>query len=190
MSTDPAGSPETWLEEHGSALYKYALLRTRDPDRAEDAVQETLLAALDARHRFAGTAAVRTWLIGILKHKLIDLFRREARETPLDDPEERDDLEAAPDDARFDASGHWRDRPADWGNPEAILRNNQFLIALQRCLEGIPERHARLFLLREVMEEDSKDICQDFGISATNLWTLLYRARMSLKQCLEHNWAM
>lgn len=189
LTEDRAGSPETWLDEHGAALYKYALLHTRDEHRAEEAVQETLLAALQARERFAGAAAVRTWLIGILKHKIIDLFRREARERPLDDPDPAFAAEAARDDDRFDATGHWRDQPADWGNPVEMLERGQFLAILQRCLDALPERLARLFMLREVMEEDTKNICQEMAITPTNLWTMLYRTRMGLRQCLERNWA-
>jgi RNA polymerase sigma-70 factor, ECF subfamily len=188
LDAKSAGSPDAWLDEHGGALYRYALAQTRDPHQAEEAVQETLLAALQARDRFAGGASVRTWLIGILKHKVMDLFRRQAREVQLDDP---DDLEApdgssAEDD--FEPSGHWRNRPADWGNPEEILERGQFMAILQRCLDALPERLSRLFWLREVMEEDTETICQDMTITPTNLWTMLYRARTGLRRCLDRNW--
>lgn len=179
--------PERWLEEHGGALYRYALARLRDEQRAEEAVQETLLAALQARGRYAGGAAVRTWLVGILKHKIIDMYRQEAREVPLEDPEEAADG-FAPDEEFFDETGHWRERGSDWGDPEATLARGQFMAILQRCLDALPERLARLFMLREVMEEETEIICQELAITPTNLWTMLYRARLGLRRCLDRNW--
>ncbi|MDA8095619.1 MAG: sigma-70 family RNA polymerase sigma factor [Betaproteobacteria bacterium] len=188
MNDGPAGMPESWLSEHGTALYRYALAQTRDEHRAEEVVQETLLAALESRSRFAGNASVRTWLISILKHKLIDLFRREARETPLDDPDDPEGTDALFDE-RFNASGHWREQLAEWGNPEELLERNQFLEILQRCLDALPKRLARLFWLREVMEENTETVCQELSITPTNLWTMLYRTRLRLRECVDQNWA-
>jgi RNA polymerase sigma-70 factor (ECF subfamily) len=118
------GSPEQWLDGHGQALYRYAFVHTRDEHRAEDAVQETLLAALQARDRFAGGASIRTWLIGILRHKIADQFLREARERPLDQPDELAQDDCDPDDF-FDESGSWKAGLADWGDPEQTLQNRQ-----------------------------------------------------------------
>lgn len=188
MSTVSGDDPAIWLDAHGNALYRHALLHLRDPHKAEEAVQDTLVAALQARERFAGQASVRTWLIGILKHKIIDSFRREAREVALDEPERlsEDDIDA---DAAFKVDGHWAERLADWGNPEDTLRSKQFLEILQRCLDFLPARLARLFVLREVLEEDTENICQELAITPTNVWTMLYRARMGLRDCLARNWA-
>lgn len=178
--------PEQWLQLHGSALYSYALIRLRDEHKAEEAVQETLLAALTARERFTGGASVRTWLIGILKHKIMDQFRRDAREQALPDefdlPQHDESL-----DEQFAPDGHWASRLSDWGDPESTLEKNQFWEILQRCLDVLPERLARLFILREVMEEDTESVCQELTITPTNLWTMLYRARMGLRQCLDRN---
>lgn len=180
--------PETWLDRHGNALYRFALLRLRDAQKAEEVVQETLVAALQARARYSGDASVRTWLIGILKHKIIDLFRHEAREALVEstglssaegDPFAEEDC--------FDARGHWREKISDWGNPEDTLARGQMMAILQRCLDALPERLARLFMLREVMEETTDAICQEMAISETNVWTMLYRARMGLRKCLDHN---
>ncbi len=181
-------TPEQWLSLHGSALYSYAMTRLRDSHKAEEAVQETLVAALTAQARYAGGASVRTWLIGILKHKILDQFRREARETPLEDPEEvLEDMDHQIA-AQFKPNGHWLNRLADWGNPESTLEASQFREVLQRCMDGLPDRLARLFLLREVLEEDTDTICQELDITPTNLWTMLYRARMGLRKCLERDW--
>ena len=188
MTDNALGSPETWLDEHGAALYKYALVQTRDSHKAEEAVQETLLAALQGRDRYAGGASARTWLIGILKHKIIDMFRHDAREVQLEDPEEESYLGDDEIDAMFIPDGHWRVKTAEWGNPEDLLERSQFMEILQRCLDALPPRLARLFMLREVMEEDSENICQELAITPTNLWTMLYRARLGLRQCLDRNW--
>jgi len=182
-------SPEQWLDAHGDALYRYALLRMRDPHKAEEVVQETFLAALQARERFSGGASVRTWLIGILKHKILDQFRREAREVSLNDPKgpEGDDDDAW--ESRFSPDGHWSANIADWGNPDKVLEQGQFWSILQYCLDRLPERLARVFMLREMMDESSEAICRDFAITPANLWTMLYRARMGLRQCLERHWS-
>ena len=188
MTDNTLGSPDTWLDEHGAALYKYALIQTRDQHKAEEAVQETLLAALQGRDRYAGGASARTWLIGILKHKIIDMFRHDAREVQLESPDEETYLDEDEIDAMFIPDGHWRVKTAEWGNPEDLLERGQFMEILQRCLDALPPRLARLFMLREVMEEDSENICQELAITPTNLWTMLYRARLGLRQCLDRNW--
>ena len=188
MTDNTLGSPDTWLDEHGAALYKYALIQTRDQHKAEEAVQETLLAALQGRDRYAGGASARTWLIGILKHKIIDMFRHDAREVQLESPDEETYLDEDEIDAMFIPDGHWCVKTAEWGNPEDLLERGQFMEILQRCLDALPPRLARLFMLREVMEEDSENICQELAITPTNLWTMLYRARLGLRQCLDRNW--
>ncbi len=188
MNTNVLGSPDAWLDEHGAALYKYALVHTRDEHKAEEAVQETLLAALQARDRFYGGASARTWLIGILKHKIMDMFRHDAREVQLEDPDALEDTEDSLADENFAPSGRWRDKLSNWGNPEELLERGQFMVILQRCLDALPPRLARLFMLREVMEENSENICQELAITPTNLWTMLYRARLGLRQCLDRNW--
>lgn len=187
-STDNA--PELWLDQHGGALYRFAMIRLRDAHKAEEVVQDTLVAGLQSLSRFNGGASVRTWLIGILKHKIMDQFRREAREAPLESPDllsAENDLFAEED--FFDASGSWRERLADWGDPEDALQRSQLMAILQRCLDALPERLSRLFMLREVMEESTETICQEMEISPTNVWTMLYRARMGLRQCLDQNGA-
>lgn len=186
--TADIGSPEQWLDRHGDALYRYALLQLRDQHKAEEAVQETLLAALQSRGRFKGGASVRTWLIGILKHKMLDQFRRDAREAPLDEAVLGDAEEGNDPGDDFLEDGHWRSKLGDWGHPEAALESGQFLEILQRCLDFLPKKQARLFMLRELLEEKTEKICKELSITPTNLWTMLYRARMGLRKCLDRNW--
>lgn len=187
---DAGSSPldsERWLDEHGDALYRYALLQLRDPDRAEDAVQETLVSAWQARENYRGEASVRTWLIGILKRKIVDQFRRDSREVSLDDPGPAGDDADDPVDL-FRGDGHWARPPADWGDPQRLMENGQFWELLHFCLERLPPKLANLFMLRELQEESTEKICKELSITPSNLWTMLYRARMGLRKCLDRNW--
>lgn len=179
--------PEQWLRRHGDYLYRYAYAALRDSRRAEDAVQDCLLSALRACDAYGGQASERTWLTGILKHKIVDLIRSESREQATIDVEELaepyGEFEAC-----FDDSGHWAAPVADWGDPERSLERAQFWRLLRDCLDAMPRRLAQLFTLREIVGRDSETICQEMAISPTNLWTMLYRGRMSLRRCLEQQW--
>jgi len=171
---------------HRAYLLRVAVLQLRDNEVAEDVVQDTLLAALQGASGFSGRSSLKTWLTGILKHKIVDAIRRKSREpvlASLDEETHIDDL-----DALFDESGHWDNPPADWGDPETALSRQQFLQVMQSCLEKLPPNTARVFMMREVMDLDSDEICKELSITSTNLWVILYRARMALRQCLEQTW--
>lgn len=177
------------LEQHRSYLMRYALLQLRDATAAEDVVQETLLAAIEGMDRFSGKSTVRTWLTGILKHKIIDLVRRQAREVPLTPgggDSERSEADAI--DALWVANGHWQKPPGDWGSPERTLENKKFWEVFELCAGMMPARTARVFAMREVMELSTDEICKELGITATNCWVMLHRARLSLRECLELRW--
>jgi RNA polymerase sigma-70 factor (ECF subfamily) len=171
---------------HRGYLLRVAVLQLRDNDLAEDIVQDTLVAALQGAEGFSGRSSLKTWLTGILKHKIVDAIRRKGREpafSTLEEETQIDDL-----DALFDESGHWDNPPADWGDPESQLSRSQFFDVMQLCLEKLPPNTARVFMMREVMELESDEICKELSITSTNLWVILYRARMALRQCLEQNW--
>jgi len=171
-------------------LLRYASLQLRNREAAEDAVQETLLAALKAEASFEGRSNLRTWLTGILKHKIVDAIRKKQREptvaSAFGDLESEMDIEDF--DAMFNERGGWDPKPADWGNPEAALSQRQFLDVMDLCLEKLPPNTARVFMMREVMELETDEICKELTINANNLWVILYRARMALRQCLEQTW--
>ena len=173
-----------WLNEHGDYLYRFALARLRDPHKAEDVVQETFLAAIKSPN-FAQQSAPRTWLTGILKHKIIDVMRKNVREVVASDLMSDDDANM---DDFFDDKGYWIEKPQEWNMPEGALEQKQFLGVLQTCMERLPAKLAQLFLMRDVHEIDNEEICKELNISSTNAWVMLYRARMGLRKCIEINW--
>lgn len=196
MSTDSTGDttaaldPARWLQEYGDFLFRYALRRLRDPAHAEDMVQETLLAALEARTGYAGRASEKTWLTGILKHKIVDVIRKQVRESPAEDIGALSDAIAASDeDKLFDARGHWIRPPQDWSNPHQTLENREFMEAFTYCMERLKPLLARIFALRELIGETTEEICNELDITTTNCGVMLYRARMGLRRCLEIRWA-
>ena len=164
-------------------LLKYARLQLRNAAWAEDAVSETVLAALEKPQAFAGQSQLKTWLVGILKHKLIDQIRRNCREMSTT-AEDGADL----DDELFHPDGHWREAPQDWGDPEQALRQLEFMKVLEACVELLPGQQGRLFMMREWLELDSDEICKALAITPTNLWVMLHRARLRLRDCLQLNW--
>ena len=167
-------------------LLRYASLQLRDAAAAEDAVQEALLAALAGKSSFAGRSNVRTWLTGILKHKIVDAIRRQSRERPASEPEHGG--EATEFDTLFDDRGHWEEAPRAWEHPEGALGQKQFLAALESCLRALPQRSAQAFMMREHLGLDTGEICKDLEVTPTHLWVMLHRARMALRLCLETNW--
>ena len=177
------------LDQHRGYLLRVARLQLCDEAQAEDVVQETLLAAL-AGSGFSGKSSLRTWLTGILKHKIVDAIRKKQREptvaSAFGDLESEMDIEDF--DALFNERGGWETNPADWGNPEEALNQRQFLEMIDFCLEKLPANTARVFMMREVMELGTDEICKELAIKANNLWVILYRARVALRQCLEQNW--
>src|SRR5262245_15907650 len=174
------------IAAHRPRLMKFALLHLGNRAHAEDAVQETLLAALQGARRFAGESSVSTWLIGILRHKIADCFRREGCEPRV---ELRDD-DADALDHLFRADGHWRAEPRDWGDPEAALGRREFFEALERGLRRLPAKTARAFHMREVIGLSTAEICETLGVSKQNCWIMLYRARLSLRQSLDDSFSL
>lgn len=171
------------LEALRPYLLRYASLQLRNRDAAEDAVQETLVAALAAEASFAGRSNLRTWATGILKHKIVDAIRRAGRERALEGEESTADF-----DVLFDERGHWHEHPHAWPDPDRALQEKEFFAALARCLEALPPRTAQAFMLREHMGLDTAEICKELGVTATHCWVLLYRARMALRDCLGKSW--
>jgi RNA polymerase sigma-70 factor (ECF subfamily) len=178
--------PDRWVDEHGDCLYRFALMRVRKEEIAEDLVQETLLVAVRTHEKFGGRSSERSWLVGILKNKICDHFRKLGRETNFTDLEFFSDEHSD----RFDGENYWiHERgPSDWKpEGEEAMKRAEFWQAIQACLAKLPERVATVFTMREIDDIPSKEICATLNISEANLWVMLHRARMALRQCLEVN---
>lgn len=173
-----------WLTEHGDYLYRFALARLRDSHIAEDVVQETFLAAVK-NNSFAEQSSPRTWLTGILKHKIIDVMRKNNREVNASDLMADTDANM---DEFFNETGHWAEKPQLWDIPDNALEQKQFFSVLQTCIDKIPKKLATLFLMRDIQETSNEEICKELSITTTNAWVMLYRARMGIRKCLEINW--
>ena len=173
------------MDRYGDYLYAFALSRVRDPAVAEEMVQETLLAALGARKNFKKRSSEKTWLTGILKHKIIDHFRKQFREKN----DLRIDSAEIPIDALFTEKGQWREKPANWSiDPHELYQQKEFMAVLYYCLAKLPTRQSDVFTLREIDELSTDEICKLYDISATNCWVILHRARIFLRHCVEKNW--
>ncbi len=185
MDDETAGDPAGWVDRHGDSLYRYALLRLGDPDRAADLVQETFLHALRSAREFEGRSAERTWLVGILKHKVVDQWRatgrRDAATTRLAAEEQAG--------SEFDRSGRWRLGPTRWaGGPGRDAETREFWDAFRSCLGQLSPTLADAFLLREIDGLAADEVQAQLGITPANLWARLHRARSLLRRCLEIHW--
>ncbi len=187
-SMNPHAEYEQQLVALRDYLMRFARLQLRNEAWAEDAVSETLLAALAKPLAFEGRSQLKTWLVGILKHKIIDALRLRKREITVSARDDEDDNADPLDYIAFQADGHFAERPADWGNPEQEIKSKQFFQMLEACTEKLPPVQARLFMMREWLEMSSDDICNEVQITSTNLYVQLHRARLRLRECLEINW--
>ena len=179
--------PATWVDTHGAALLAYAMPRVRDQQTAEDLVQDTFVAALQAAN-FRGDAQERTWLVAILRNKICDHFRKLARERTHQGGDERDPVEDSWYKPHMGSDG-WAVSPKAWVvDDEALLANREFWQIFHECLRGLPSRQAAAFVLRMMEDVDAEKVCQDLDITATNLWVMLHRARGRLRSCLEERW--
>lgn len=187
MASSPFPSFEQQLVGHRDDLLRFARLQLRNETWAEDAVSETLLAALAKPQSFDHRSQLKTWLIGILKHKVIDALRQHSRE--ISGLDSSDDADTDPlDYLGFKADGHFSQAPADWGNPEQHTHSRQFFEVLDACTHKLPANQGRLFLMREWLELSSEEICKELSLTPTNLYVQLHRARLRLRECLELNW--
>ncbi|HAX47296.1 MAG TPA: sigma-70 family RNA polymerase sigma factor [Nitrospinaceae bacterium] len=175
---------DLWVDRYGDLLYRYTLVRVNDPDAAQEIVQVTLLAALEANKSFEGRSSEKSWLFGILKHKILDHYRRLKKYKTFDllPEDDTDPFDYQPD-------GHWKSLPIDWKlDPEKAAENTQLVRALAGCMDKLPEKFRRIFVLKEIEGLSSDKICNEFNVKPTNLWVILHRARNQLKKCLEIHW--
>ncbi len=176
---------ESWVDEHAGYLFRYALPRVRDHHAAEELVQETFLAAMKTLDSFQSKSSPRTWLVGVLRHKIMDLFRK------IDRKRETESLDVSDPaiDSWFDNKGRWIKAPEHIDvDPAALQERADFWVVFEGCLGALPELQADAFSLRIMDDVESKEVCKVLSISSTNLWVLLHRARARLRACLEAKW--
>lgn len=181
----PEMNPETWVDEHGDLLFRYAYTRLRNRSAAEDCVQETLLGAFKAKERFTPGMSVRAWLMGILKHKIVDQLRRSAKQVEMSD----EDARALVDSPLMRYSGIPTMSAPRWHfSPHRALEQKEFWAVFQNCLSKLQELQHTAFVLKEVDGLDTDEICKELDISPNYLWVLIHRSREQLKKCIEANW--
>lgn len=187
--TAPDIDPNKWVDDYGDALFRFAYFRVNNQALAEDLVQDTFLAAMKAKERFSGRATVKTWLTGILKNKIIDYYRKKNRTQSMSEMAdffEKEESELFSEDGSWDYNNS--SIPSDW-SPEAVknLDRAEFMQHFHTCASKLPDKIRQVFIMREVDGTPSPEICEQLDITPQNLWTILHRARMALRQCLEKN---
>lgn len=180
---------DQFLKSVRDEMLRFARLQLGNDAEVEDAVQEALAGALKNAHSFRAQAALKTWMIAILKNKVADILRRRQKHPIGTIHLENDDV-ASRYPAAFNRKGRWRgtSRPAPWGDPEAALHSRQFLAIFDACLDCLPAQQGRVFLMREVIELGPAEICAETGLTLANVYVILHRARLGLRACLEQNW--
>jgi len=178
-----------FLEEIRRQMIRFATLQLGDSHQADDAVQDALIGALKNASSFGGRAALKTWVFAILKNKIADVLRHKQKVVNVSSllGEEDDDEDLS---ELFDRKGFWQpdERPVAWGNPEASLREGQFWRVFEACLDGLPPKQARVFMMREFIELDADEICAAVDLTTSNLHVLLHRSRLRLRECIENKW--
>jgi RNA polymerase sigma-70 factor (TIGR02943 family) len=187
MDQDVKLSLSECVDLYGDYLYRYALVRLRHQQRAEDILQETFIAAHKAQDKFLAKASAKTWLFTILRNKITDYYRQKSKETSFTD------LESLQQETQNHFSGihEWlpTDRPNEWDpSLETHVERTEFWSVLNDCIEKLPNRMGDVFLMRELDGLESQEICETLNIKPCNLWTMMHRARMALRSCLGKNW--
>lgn len=184
--------PQQWVERYGDYLFNYAIVRVNDQEKAEDLVQETFLAGLKASKNFQGRSTERTWLISILKRKIIDTYRKQysSKETSMGEYEQ--DISDRDFYRREDPfRGHWLEGKGPHSHslmPEGEIEQEELMKIIQLCISLLPPNLASAFAMKMIDEEESDEICKELGISPSNLWVMLHRARLKMRSCVESKW--
>jgi RNA polymerase sigma-70 factor (TIGR02943 family) len=184
--------PQQWVERYGDYLYNYTIVRVNDQEKAEDLVQETFLAALKAKDNFLGKSTERTWLISILKRKIIDTYRKQyaSKESSMGEFEQNisdGDFYRAEDPFR----GHWLEGKGPHSHslmPEGEMEQEELMQIIQACISKLPPNLASAFVMKMIDEAESDEVCKELGITPSNLWVMLHRARLKMRECVEKKW--
>lgn len=180
-----------FLQDLRQQMIKFAFLQLSSLPQAEDVVQEALTSAFQHLDSFKGRAAFKTWVFAILKNKIIDVIRQKSRLVAMTELFKDEESELSID-ALFDASGHWHkyEAPQAWESPEEMMEQADFWIIFEACLNHLPAKYAQVFMMREVIELSSNEICSKLELSISNFNVLMYRSRTRLRECLENKWLL
>lgn len=180
-----------FLQDLRQQMMKFAFLQLSSLPQAEDVVQEALTSAFQHLDSFRGRAAFKTWVFAILKNKIIDVIRQKSRLVAMTELFKDEESELSID-ALFDASGHWHkyEAPQAWQSPEEMMEQADFWIIFEACLNHLPAKYAQVFMMREVIELSSNEICSKLELSISNFNVLMYRSRTRLRECLENKWLL
>jgi len=175
--------PEEWVNNYADSMYRYAVQRVSDSSVAEDLVQDTFLAAFKSIDSFKSKSSEKTWLFAILKRKIIDFYRKASSKY------EKNFSEISPFYSKGEFLSHWKadKSPMEWDKKE-LINPIEFRKILNKCLELLPDKYAAAFKLKTIQGLETKVICNDLDISTSNLWVILHRSRLQLRECLEENW--
>lgn len=176
-------NPDKWVDNYADYLYNYTIVRVNDHIVAQEIVSETFLAALRAKDNFQGKATERTWLVSILKRKIIDHYRYSNSN--------KGKAEISISYRDPDIEGDWLEENA--ADPfdrtaEDSLENEELRLAILECIDQLPEKQAEIFKLKTIEEYDTETICKEYNITPSNLWVIIHRARKAMMECMEKNW--
>jgi RNA polymerase sigma-70 factor (TIGR02943 family) len=185
-------NPQNWVEEHGDYLFNFTIVRVNDREKAEDLVQETFLAGLKAKDNFQGKSSERTWLISILKRKIIDTYRKQYSSKVSSMADYEQDIT----DGDFYRTedpfkGHWLEGKGPHSNsllPEGEMEQEELREIISLCIKNLPPNLSAAFVMKMIDEADSDEICKELGITSSNLWVILHRARLKMRSCVENKW--
>ena len=185
--------PDKWIERYADSLFSFALARINKREVAEDLVQDTLLSAWKAKDSFLGNASEKTWLISILKRKVIDYYRKKSTQSELNilDKNSKDGFSNHFFEGEGSYEGHWAEGVAPKtvkGDFETSVDSEEFNSVLRNCLGKLPEKSAAVFILKNMDDLDSEEICKELQITPSNYWVLMHRAKLQLRECMEKNW--
>lgn len=172
-----------WVREYTDELFSWAFYKVSDEEMAKDLVQDTFLAAAEKISGFKGESSPKTWLFSILNYKIIDVYRKKASKPAASEPSGFMDF--------FDEDGSWlkSKRPQSWHDPEEqLLDDPDFLLVLKKCLEALPRKWNACINLKYLSEKSGDEICQEIGITPTNFWQIIHRAKLQLRECVDGNW--
>jgi RNA polymerase sigma-70 factor (ECF subfamily) len=192
-SSAPELNVNDWVRLYGDYLYNYATYRVNNEEEARDLVQDTFLSALKARHSFRAESSEKTWLVTILKHKIIDHYRKRSTQS-IQQSLDSGQIATGYSDYFHDEGdheGHWTDagEPHAWPvNAYQQIESKEFYKVLNQCLSLLPQKWAAVFRLKNMEDVETEDICKELNVTPSNYWIIMHRAKLQLRKCMEMGW--